>query len=76
MNCVRKAVVLVPQIARLWAGRCTRAFSSADQAAASVTYEQVKELLARRSGSLIDMREAEELRAHGSIPGAVNVPRE
>lgn len=58
------------------AGRCTRAFSSADQAAASVTYEQVKELLARRSGALIDVREAEELRAHGSIPGAVNVPRE
>ncbi|MCJ8744721.1 hypothetical protein PDJAM_G00121780 [Pangasius djambal] len=52
----------------------TRTFSSADQPAVSVTYEQVKKLLVARTGVLIDVREPWELREYGSIPGSINVP--
>lgn len=58
--------------AELWRG-CT---SSADQHSVSVTYEQVKKLLAARAGVLIDVREPWELREYGGIPGSINVPRE
>ncbi|XP_053507529.1 thiosulfate sulfurtransferase/rhodanese-like domain-containing protein 3 [Ictalurus furcatus] len=52
----------------------TRRFSSADQPAVSVTYEQVKKLLVVRTGVVIDVREPWELREYGSIPGSINVP--
>lgn len=57
-----------------WTVPSTRGFSSADQPAVSVTYEQVKKLLVVRTGVLIDVREPWELREYGSIPGSINVP--
>ncbi|KAF5909008.1 thiosulfate sulfurtransferase/rhodanese-like domain-containing protein 3, partial [Clarias magur] len=52
----------------------TRRFSSVDQAAGVVSYEQVKKLLLERTGVLIDVREPWELREYGGIPGSINVP--
>ncbi|KAI5618684.1 thiosulfate sulfurtransferase/rhodanese-like domain-containing protein 3, partial [Silurus asotus] len=55
-------------------GLWRRGFSSADQCAGAVSYEQVKKLLVARAGVVIDVREPWELREYGRIPGSINVP--
>lgn len=39
-----------------------------------VSYEQLKQLLAAGTASVIDVREPWELREYGNIPGSINVP--
>ncbi|XP_062394233.1 thiosulfate sulfurtransferase/rhodanese-like domain-containing protein 3 [Sardina pilchardus] len=39
-----------------------------------VSYEQLKQLLAAGTASVIDVREPWELREYGNIPGSMNVP--
>lgn len=39
-----------------------------------VSYEQLKQLLAAGTTSVIDVREPWELREYGNIPGSINVP--
>ncbi|KAL6108795.1 uncharacterized protein ACO6RY_12063 [Pungitius sinensis] len=50
-----------------------RRFSAAPSST-SVSYEQLKRLLAGREAVVIDVREPWELREYGLIPGSINVP--
>uniref|UniRef100_UPI00358F4110 rhodanese domain-containing protein CG4456-like n=1 Tax=Myxine glutinosa TaxID=7769 RepID=UPI00358F4110 len=40
----------------------------------SITYEQLKELMAARVICLVDVREPSEIAEHGKIPNSVNIP--
>ncbi|XP_008321859.1 thiosulfate sulfurtransferase/rhodanese-like domain-containing protein 3 [Cynoglossus semilaevis] len=50
-----------------------RGFSS-DPSNNNVTYEELKQLLAKGKAVVIDVREPWELREFGFIPGSINVP--
>lgn len=55
-------------------GTLLRSYSSASDTEINISREQLKQLLASRTGVVIDVREPWELREYGIIPGTVNIP--
>ncbi|XP_061093354.1 thiosulfate sulfurtransferase/rhodanese-like domain-containing protein 3 [Conger conger] len=73
-SCSIRSVYVSSSNVTLSRGNLLRSYSSTSETDINVSREQLKELLASRTGVVIDVREPWELREHGNIPGTVNIP--
>ncbi|XP_036395357.1 thiosulfate sulfurtransferase/rhodanese-like domain-containing protein 3 [Megalops cyprinoides] len=70
--CNSHSVVLYSRVT--FTNNLLRGYCSGSDTDINVSHEQLKKVLATKSGVVIDVREPWELREYGNIPGSINVP--